>query len=177
MIAQRVFAVLAAMLLVGAVALATLGPPEVPLGQMLFMIDHDLMGALHGGIERHLWVWMWDYLVQPLMVRPAWLVPACMHCDVADAVDAQQDDAAVAPAELGENIHRRGAEDAEQARSHQTRLLSVLCASVVNLLCAFSSPAVPCLPRTVGRSSRFRILPAPDIGIGVSRTSTLRGHL
>ena len=78
MIAQRVFAVLAAMLLVGAVALATLGPPDVPLGQVMFMIDHDLMGVLHDGVEKHLAVWMWDYVVQPVMVRPAWLVPACL---------------------------------------------------------------------------------------------------
>lgn len=78
MITQRIFAVLAAVMLVGAVALATLGPPEVPLGQVLFMIDHDLMRALQGGIEKHLWVWIWDYLMQPLMIRPAWLVPACI---------------------------------------------------------------------------------------------------
>ncbi len=77
MIAQRVFAVLSAMLLVGAVALATLGPPEVPLGQVMFMIDHDLMNALHSGIEQHVAAWVWNYLVQPVMVRPAWLVPAC----------------------------------------------------------------------------------------------------
>ena len=56
MIAQRIFAVLAAALLVGAVALATLGPPEVPLGQAMFMVDHDLMDAMHSGIEQHLCV-------------------------------------------------------------------------------------------------------------------------
>ena len=39
------------MLLVGAVALAMLGPPEVPLGQVLFMVDHDLMNAVHSFIE------------------------------------------------------------------------------------------------------------------------------
>jgi len=77
-IAQRIFAVLAAMLLVGAVALATLGPPEVPLGQVVFMVDHDLMSALHSGIEKHVAAWVWNYVVQPLMVRPAWLVPACV---------------------------------------------------------------------------------------------------
>ena len=76
MIAQRVFAVLAAALLVGAVAVAMLGPPDVPLGQMLFMVDHDLMNAMHNGIEKHLASWFWDYLIAPLMVRPAWLVPA-----------------------------------------------------------------------------------------------------
>ncbi len=76
MIAQRILAVLAAVLLVGAVALAMLGPPSVPLGQALFMLDHDFMNALHSGIERHLSAWMWNNLLVPLMVRPAWLVPA-----------------------------------------------------------------------------------------------------
>jgi hypothetical protein len=75
-IAQRIFAVLAAAMLVGAVALAMLGPPDVPLGQVMFMIDHDLMNAMHSGIERHLASWLWDYLIAPLMVRPAWLLPA-----------------------------------------------------------------------------------------------------
>lgn len=78
MIAQRILAVLAAMLLVGAVALAMLGPPAVPLGQALFMIDHDLMNALHSGIERHLSTWLWDNVAVPLMLRPAWLVPAAL---------------------------------------------------------------------------------------------------
>lgn len=78
MITQRVLAVLAAMLLVGAVALAMLGPPEVPLGQVLFMIDHDLMEGAHSFIGTHLAGWLWDYLVAPLMLRPAWLVPAAL---------------------------------------------------------------------------------------------------
>ena len=78
MIAQRILAVLAAMLLVGAVALAMLGPPEVPLGQVLFMVDHDLMNAVHRFIGTHLATWLWDYLIVPLMLRPAWLVPAAL---------------------------------------------------------------------------------------------------
>ncbi len=78
MIAQRILAVLAAMLLVGAVALAMLGPPGVPLGQALFMVDHDLMEAVHTFIGTHMATWLWDYLVVPLMLRPAWLVPAAL---------------------------------------------------------------------------------------------------
>ena len=58
MIAQRILAVLAAMLLVGAVALAMLGPPGVPLGQVLFMVDHDLMNAAHTFIGTHLAAWL-----------------------------------------------------------------------------------------------------------------------
>ncbi|HET7879379.1 MAG TPA: hypothetical protein VFL55_00735, partial [Acetobacteraceae bacterium] len=66
---QRIFAVLAAMLLVGAVALAMLGPPEVPLGQVLFMVDHDLMEAVHSFIGTHLAAWLWDYLLVPILLR------------------------------------------------------------------------------------------------------------
>jgi hypothetical protein len=75
---QRILAVLAAMLLVGAIALAMLGPPEVPLGQVLFLVDHDLMNAVHGFIGTHLAGWLWDYLIVPVMLRPAWLVPAAL---------------------------------------------------------------------------------------------------
>lgn len=76
MIAQRILAILAAVFLVGAVALAMLGPPSVPLGQALYLLDRHLMEALHSGVERHLSAWMWNNLMVPLMVRPAWLVPA-----------------------------------------------------------------------------------------------------
>jgi hypothetical protein len=75
---QRILAVLSAVLLVGAVALAMLGPPAVPLGQLLFMVDHDLMDAAHSFVGTHLAMWLWDYLIAPLMVRPAWLLPAAI---------------------------------------------------------------------------------------------------
>ena len=78
MIASRILAVLAALLMVGAVALAMLGPPSVPLGQLLFMIDHDLMDALHAAISTHLGGWIWERLMVPVLVRPAWLVPAAL---------------------------------------------------------------------------------------------------
>jgi hypothetical protein len=77
-IAQRVLAVVSAALLVGAIALAMLGPPQVPLGQLLFMVDHDLMEAAHGFVGSHLATWLWDYLMVPVLVRPAWLVPAAI---------------------------------------------------------------------------------------------------
>jgi hypothetical protein len=77
-IAQRILAVLAALLLVGAVALAMLGPPSVPLGQVMFMLDRDAMDALHSGIERHVSAWLWDYVARPLLLRPAWLLPAAL---------------------------------------------------------------------------------------------------
>ena len=78
MIAQRVLAVLSAALLVGAVALAMLGPPQVPLGQLVFMLDHDLMEAVHQFVGSHLASWLWDYMLVPVLVRPAWLVPGAI---------------------------------------------------------------------------------------------------
>jgi hypothetical protein len=75
-ILSRILAVAAALLLVGAVALAMLAPPEMQLGRALFLLDHDLPRALHGGIEAHFADWMWTDLVLPLLVRPVWLIPA-----------------------------------------------------------------------------------------------------
>jgi len=66
------------MLLVGAVALAMLGPPSVPLGQLLLMLDHDLTETLRTGIEHHLAAWLWSDVAVPLLMRPAWLVPASL---------------------------------------------------------------------------------------------------
>jgi hypothetical protein len=75
---QRILAVISAVLLVGAVALATLGPPSVPLGGLLLMLDHDLTEGLRSGIEQHVAAWIWSDFVMPLLVRPAWLVPAAL---------------------------------------------------------------------------------------------------
>lgn len=75
---QRILAVVSAILLVGSVALATLGPPSVPLGQLLLMIDHGLTDMLRSGIEQHLASWIWSDIAVPLLLRPAWLVPAAL---------------------------------------------------------------------------------------------------
>jgi hypothetical protein len=77
-IAQRTLAIIAAIFLVGAVALATLGPPGVPLGQTLILIDHDLLHAIQAFVETHLARWFWGYLLVPLLLRPAWLLPAAI---------------------------------------------------------------------------------------------------
>ncbi len=66
------------MLLVGAVAIAILGPPAVPLGQVVLMVDHDLMDATRRFVGSHLTMWLWDGLVVPVMMRPAWMVPAAL---------------------------------------------------------------------------------------------------
>lgn len=76
--AQRILAVLAAIFLVGAVGLATLGPPDMPLGQMLFVIHEGAMKGLQSFVQQHLSPWLWDEVAVPLLVRPAWLVPAAI---------------------------------------------------------------------------------------------------
>jgi hypothetical protein len=37
------------------------------------MIDHDLVSKLQAFLP----AWVWVHLTVPLLVRPAWLVPAC----------------------------------------------------------------------------------------------------
>jgi hypothetical protein len=73
-IAQRTLAVLAAAMLIGAFALGTLGPPGVPLGHVLFTLDTPVMDWL----QEHAPSWAWRNLVTPLLLRPAWLLPAVM---------------------------------------------------------------------------------------------------
>ncbi len=80
---QRILAVLAAVLLVGAVALAMLGPAGMPLGAALFMLNHDLMATFQGSIEAHFDHWMWDDVMVPILARPAWLLPASIGLIVA----------------------------------------------------------------------------------------------
>jgi len=72
-ILQRTLTVLSAILLVGAVALATLGPGSVSLGRALYQLDHALPDTLHGWLERALGSWVWTEVALPLMLRPAWL--------------------------------------------------------------------------------------------------------
>jgi hypothetical protein len=76
--AQRILAVLAAIFLVSAVGLATLGPTDMPLGQMLFLLHRGATGTLQGFVQQQLSPWAWDRLFVPMMVRPAWLIPAAL---------------------------------------------------------------------------------------------------
>src|SRR5690349_3680019 len=72
--AARIFAVLAALFLVSAVALATLAPPGLTLGQGWVMLDR----AGPGWLRDHSWAWMWEWIELPFMIRPLWLIPACL---------------------------------------------------------------------------------------------------
>ena len=75
-IVQRILAVLAAILLVASVSVGTLGPPGVPLGQMLILIDPSMLSTVHQAVDHYLVDWVWTYLIVPWLVRPAWLLPA-----------------------------------------------------------------------------------------------------
>lgn len=75
---RRVLAVLAAALLVGTVALATLESPDLPLGQVLLALDRQSLTHLQSVVEQFLTHWMWTEIVLPVLVRPAWLIPAAM---------------------------------------------------------------------------------------------------
>ena len=78
MIAQRTLAVLSAVLLVLAVALATLGSRTFSLAWALTQLDARLVETLHSWTDRYLNAWSWSHLAMPLLVRPAWLLPACL---------------------------------------------------------------------------------------------------
>jgi hypothetical protein len=70
--ASRIFAVLAAALLVAAFALAALAPEGWNLAQGIAVLDHDWLVWL----PQHTVSWAWDWIEKPLLVRPIWLLPA-----------------------------------------------------------------------------------------------------
>jgi hypothetical protein len=74
MIFQRVMAVLAAAFLVGAFALVTIASPDTPLGAALYMLHPRSLYAM----QTHISAWLWSGAAMPLLVRPAWLLPACL---------------------------------------------------------------------------------------------------
>lgn len=76
MIAQRILAVLAAVFLVGAVAIGSLTDPGWPLGQLIFAVHRPTFERLDAGIKAGAPTWLWDGVIHPLLVRPAWLLPA-----------------------------------------------------------------------------------------------------
>jgi hypothetical protein len=75
-IAQRALAIVAAVLLVAAVGIATFGPQSVSLGQALTELDDTALDLLMNWSKRIGGTWTWVTIVQPLLARPAWLIPA-----------------------------------------------------------------------------------------------------
>ncbi len=76
MIAQRALAIVAAVLLVAAVGIATFGPQSVSLGEALLQLDGTSVDLLMKWAKRIGGTWTWVAIVQPLLARPAWLIPA-----------------------------------------------------------------------------------------------------
>jgi hypothetical protein len=77
-IVQRILTVLSAALLVGAVAVALLAPPGMPLGQALLAFDHRALNVLQTAVTRIFPSWVWTEVILPVLVRPAWLPPAAL---------------------------------------------------------------------------------------------------
>ncbi|HTU52975.1 MAG TPA: hypothetical protein VMF62_03285 [Acetobacteraceae bacterium] len=76
MILRRTLAICAAVLFVAAFALATLEPPDLPLGSLLYSLDAGFLNLLQAAIQRHLTPWLWDRVLVPILIRPDWLLPA-----------------------------------------------------------------------------------------------------
>jgi hypothetical protein len=72
---ERVLAIFAAIFLVAAVAVATFGSQSISLGRALYLLDHDVLDRLPDWSTRVLGNWVWATVIQPLLVRPAWLLP------------------------------------------------------------------------------------------------------
>jgi hypothetical protein len=73
---MRVFAVLAAALLIGALAIATMAPANIDLGQFVATLDRAFLSTVQAGIQRYIAPWVWDDVIVPILRRPAWLFPA-----------------------------------------------------------------------------------------------------
>ncbi len=72
----KTLAVLSAVLLVGAVALGTLGPPDMTLGEALAVADHVRINAIEAWVRGNLSPWFWDHPAAAMLARPLWLAPA-----------------------------------------------------------------------------------------------------
>ena len=71
----RVFTVLAAVFLVGAVALATMLPPDMTLHEAMHAIDAVKADDLQHKLASTLGKTIWDWVIAPLLLRPVWMVP------------------------------------------------------------------------------------------------------
>lgn len=72
--AARVFAVLAAVFGVAAIAVASMFPRGHTLAQALGQMDDLFLIWL----QRHSMAWAWIWLEEPLLLRPVWLLPAVL---------------------------------------------------------------------------------------------------
>ena len=72
----KAFAVLAAVFLVSAVAVGTLGPVDMSLGEGLSALDKARVADVERFVRTHISGWLWDHPLKALFGRPVWLLPA-----------------------------------------------------------------------------------------------------
>jgi hypothetical protein len=78
LIAFRIFAVLAAALLVGAIALGTLAPAAMSLREALNIAAPDLLSGIQHALTGRIGTMLWADLISPVLVRPLWLLPTSL---------------------------------------------------------------------------------------------------
>jgi hypothetical protein len=71
----RIFAILAAMFLVAAVALGSILPADEPMSQVLADISSGSLLDLQSFEIAHFGAWAWRDITVPLLVRPVWMLP------------------------------------------------------------------------------------------------------
>jgi hypothetical protein len=64
--------------LVAALATVSLAAEGAPLDNVLYQADSRLMKSLHSDPGAYVPGWLWNWLLNPLLQRPAWLIPAAM---------------------------------------------------------------------------------------------------
>ncbi len=74
----RIFAVLAAVLLVGSVALAALLPPDISLYGALHRVHPVSPDHLQQVVMGRFGHFVWNVVALPLLNRPVWLVPVSL---------------------------------------------------------------------------------------------------
>jgi len=78
MIVSKTLAVLAAILLIGALIIGTLGPEAMSLKDGLTLASRTSLDAAERFVRSNLSSWLWDKPLAALFVRPLWLIPAAL---------------------------------------------------------------------------------------------------
>jgi hypothetical protein len=45
------------------------------LGSLIYSLDPPLLNTLQAAVQRHVSVWLWDGVIVPLLLLPAWALP------------------------------------------------------------------------------------------------------
>ena len=74
----RIFAVIAAVLLVGSVGLAALLPGGISLRESISQLDTDALGQMQRVLVGALGHGFWQVIMLPILARPVWMLPTCL---------------------------------------------------------------------------------------------------